>query len=105
MYDFNNDWVPVVRGCLDINDPNYNANAIYHVPQYDCFDYAANGGDGFYVSDCINGKLIHIKNTGEVTELLDLPKGSADHEVITKKGLIFIPLMMDNKLLSYTVSD
>jgi hypothetical protein len=48
MYDFNNDWVPVVRGCLDINDPNYNANAIYHVPQYDCFDYAANGGDGFY---------------------------------------------------------
>ena len=65
----------------------------------------SDGGEGFYVTDWINGKLIHIKNTGEVTELLDLPKGSADHEVITKKGLIFIPLMMDNKLLSYTVSD
>ena len=73
------------------------------VGNLDCVE--SDGGEGFYVTDWINGKLIHIKNTGEVTELLDLPKGSADHEVITKKGLIFIPLMMDNKLLSYTVSD
>ena len=48
IYDFNNNFTEVFRGCLDINDPNYNANAIYHVPQYDCFDYLANGGDGFY---------------------------------------------------------
>tara|TARA_R100001163_G_scaffold33850_1_gene26169 strand:- start:1773 stop:2324 length:552 start_codon:yes stop_codon:yes gene_type:complete len=48
IYDFNNNFTEVFRGCLDINDPNYNANASYHVPQYDCFDYLANGGDGFY---------------------------------------------------------
>ena len=64
-----------------------------------------NDNIGFYVTDWINGKLIHIKSSGEVTELLDLPKGSADHEVIMGKNLIFIPLMMDNKLLSYTISD
>ena len=64
-----------------------------------------NDNQGFYVTDWINGKLIHIKSSGEVTELLDLPKGSADHEVIMEKNLIFIPLMMDNKLLSYTISN
>ena len=64
-----------------------------------------NDNIGFYVTDWINGKLIHIKSSGEVTELLDLPKGSADHEVIMGENLIFIPLMMDNKLLSYTISN
>ena len=58
----------------------------------------------FYVTDWMNGKLLYIKQTGEVSILLDLPQGSADHEFITGKNLILIPLMMDNKLLSYTVS-
>ena len=57
----------------------------------------------FYVTDWMNGKLLYIKNSGEVSVLLDLPQGSADHESITGKNLILIPLMMDNKLLSYTV--
>ena len=48
-----------------------------------------NDNIGFYVTDWINGKLIHIKSSGEVTELLDLPKGSADREVIMGKNLIF----------------
>ena len=60
--------------------------------------------DGFYITDWINGKLLHIKNSGKVSELLDLPQGSADHEVIIEMNLIFIPLMMDNKLLSYIIT-
>jgi len=60
--------------------------------------------DGFYITDWINGKLLHIKNSGEVSELLDLPQGSADHEVIIEMNLIFIPLMKDNKLLSYIIT-
>ena len=59
---------------------------------------------GFYVTDWINGKLLHIKSSGEVSELLDLPQGSADHEVVIEMNLIFIPLMMDNKLLSYIIT-
>ena len=59
---------------------------------------------GFYVTDWMNGKLFHIKHTGEVKTLLDLPQGSADHEYIVEKNLIFIPLMKNNKLLSYTVN-
>ena len=60
--------------------------------------------DGFYITDWINGKLLHIKNSGKVSELLDLPQGSDDHEVIIEMNLIFIPLMMDNKLLSYIIT-
>jgi len=59
---------------------------------------------GFYITDWISGKLLHINSLGEVSELLDLPQGSADHEVIIEKNLIFIPLMMDNKLLSYIIN-
>ena len=59
---------------------------------------------GFYVTDWISGKLLYIKSSGEVSELLDLPQGSADHEVVIEMNLIFIPLMMDNKLLSYIIT-
>ncbi len=61
-----------------------------------------NDGD-FYVTDWMTGKLLHIEHSGEVSVLLDLPQGSADHEFIMRKSLILIPLMKDNKLLSYTV--
>ena len=63
----------------------------------------ADNDGGFYVTDWMNGKLLHIEYTGEVTVLLDLPQGSADHEFIMEKNLILIPLMKDNKLISYTV--
>ena len=59
---------------------------------------------GFYITDWISGKLLHINSSGDVSELLDLPQGSADHEVIIQKNLIFIPLMKDNKLLSYIIN-
>ena len=63
----------------------------------------SDNNNGFYVTDWMNGKLFHITSSGDAHELLDLPQGSADHEVIMRKNLILIPLMMDNKLLSYTI--
>lgn len=57
----------------------------------------------FYVTDWMNGKLFHIEHTGEVTVLLELSQGSADHEFILKKDLMLIPMMKDNKLLAYKV--
>jgi sugar lactone lactonase YvrE len=63
----------------------------------------ADKDDGFYVTDWMNGKLFHIAHTGEVTVLLELTQGSADHEFIIKKDLMLIPLMKDNKLLAYKI--
>ena len=58
---------------------------------------------GFYVTDWLNGKLFHIQNSGKVELLLEFNQGSADHELIIKKELILIPLMIENKLLAYKV--
>jgi sugar lactone lactonase YvrE len=58
---------------------------------------------GFYVTDWMNGKLFHISSTGEVKELLSLKQGSADHELIINKGLMFIPMMNDNIMYAYKV--
>lgn len=58
---------------------------------------------GFYVTDWMNGKLLLISRKGQVSELLDLNKGSADLEFIESKNMIFIPMMNDNVLNAYEV--
>ncbi len=58
---------------------------------------------GFYVTDWLNGGLFHIKSNGEMTKLLELSQGSADHELVIKKDLILIPMMKDNKLFAYKI--
>ena len=37
-----NTWEEVYRACLDINDPNYNAAAMYHAPEFDCAHFTNN---------------------------------------------------------------
>ncbi len=58
---------------------------------------------GFYVTDWLNGGLFYIEANGNTTKLLELSQGSADHELIKKKNMILIPMMKDNKLLSYKI--
>ncbi len=56
---------------------------------------------GFYVTDWMNGGFFHIDTKGTVTKLLEFNQGSADHAFLIKKGLIFIPQMVENKLFAY----
>lgn len=58
---------------------------------------------GFYVTDWMNGKVFHISSTGEAKEILSLKQGSADHEFIIEKDLMFIPMMNDNIMYGYKV--
>ena len=51
----------------------------------------------------MNGKLFHISSTGEAKEILSLKQGSADHEFIIEKDLMFIPMMNDNIMYAYKV--
>ena len=60
---------------------------------------------GFYVTDWFNGKLLLISRKGKVSELLDLNQGSADLEFIVEKNLILIPMMKDNVLTAYEISN
>lgn len=61
------------------------------------------GKGNYYVTDWINGKLLHIKPNGDARVLLELSSGAADHEVLLEKKLIIIPLMKDNKLVAYKI--
>jgi sugar lactone lactonase YvrE len=57
----------------------------------------------FYVTDWMAGKLFHISPAGRVDLLLTLEQGMADHELLPDKGLILLPMMMNNKLLAYRI--
>lgn len=58
---------------------------------------------GFYVTDWFNGALFHISAKGEVEQLLDFNKGSADHDLIENENLLIIPQMKENKLFAYKI--
>ncbi len=62
-----------------------------------------NGENGFFATDWMSGGLFSITAEGQVTKVLDLPQGSADHAFIEDKQLILIPMMMEGKVLAYKV--
>ena len=57
----------------------------------------------FYVTDWIAGKLFHISPAGQTELLLTLEQGMADLALLPDKGLILLPMMMNNKLLAYRI--
>ena len=57
---------------------------------------------GYIVTDWLTGKVFYIKNS-TVTEVLDLPQGSADLEFDKARNTIYIPLMNDNKIVVYKI--
>lgn len=57
---------------------------------------------GFLLTDWLKGELLYYSTQqGTVTSVLDLPKGSADTYFDKNSKTIYIPLMMDNKIMSY----
>ncbi len=61
------------------------------------------GKGNFYVTDWMAGSLFRVKASGDADLLLDLNQGSADHEYIQSKKLVVIPMMLDGKLVAYSV--
>lgn len=55
------------------------------------------------VSDFIKGEILLINNKGEVEKSVVVKKGSADFFYVKEKNLLVIPLMMDNKVVAYTL--
>ena len=63
------------------------------------------GKGGFLVTDWIEGAVLHISAKGAVTSVLDLPKGSADIAYLSRKKLLIVPQMLENKVTAYDLSD
>lgn len=59
---------------------------------------------GYIATDWLAGKVFYIKDA-TVTEILDLPQGSADLEFDKTSKTIFIPLMNDNKIVVYRIKN
>ncbi len=64
----------------------------------------SDGNNSFFVTDWMAGSLFRINSSGDADLLLDLNKGSADHEYIQSKGLVVIPMMLDGKIAAYKVN-
>ncbi|NQY27000.1 MAG: SMP-30/gluconolactonase/LRE family protein [Piscirickettsiaceae bacterium] len=63
----------------------------------------SDGDGGYFVTDWMNGKLLHITAEGISTTLIKLDQGSADHTVLLDKGLLIIPMMLTNDLITYRI--
>lgn len=55
------------------------------------------------VSDFLKGIIYLINNEGHIEKSLKSKKGSADFYYIREKNLLVVPLMMDNKVVAYTL--
>ena len=61
------------------------------------------GKGNFYVTDWMSGGLFLISRTGDAEKVLQLPKGSADHDVVLSEGIILVPRMLEDKLTAYKI--
>lgn len=89
---------------LSINIADKSISSIGDGTPIGNLDGVEQDSDGsFYVTDWMNGKLFHITPTGQVDLLLTLEQGMADHEFVPATGMIYLPMMNNNKLLAYRV--
>jgi sugar lactone lactonase YvrE len=61
------------------------------------------GQGGYLVTDWFSGGLYQISADGKAEMVLDLTKGSADHEFVEDEHLAVIPMMMDGTVDAYKV--
>jgi len=64
----------------------------------------ADGQGNYYVTDWMNGRLIHIQASGISKTLLKLAQGAADHTVMLDQGLVIIPMMLGGNVVAYKIS-
>jgi len=61
----------------------------------------ADGKDGWYITDWLAGKLLHVDEKGAVTTLLAPGQGNADLGIDRRHRLLLIPMMNDDAVRAY----
>jgi len=59
------------------------------------------GRGGYTVTDWETGELWRVLPDGEMTLLLRLPRGAADHHYVIDRRLLVVPLVLDGALRAY----
>lgn len=62
-------------------------------------------GGNYIVTDWVAGKIYHVNYNGQITELAAPGKGSADLGLDLKRGIIYVPMMLDNQLIAYKIKE
>ena len=63
----------------------------------------SDGNGNYFVTDWMQGKLLHITPSGLSSTLISLPQGSADHTVLLKQNLVIIPMMLTGNVLAFEI--
>lgn len=61
------------------------------------------GKGGYLVTDWFNGALYRFDSSGKAELVMDLAKGSADHEFVESEQLAVIPMMLEGTVAAYRV--
>ena len=61
------------------------------------------GKGNYFVTDWMNGKLLHITPAGHSTTLIALSQGSADHTVLLEQNLVIIPMMLTGNVIAFEI--
>lgn len=64
---------------------------------------AADGYEGYFLTDWGAGNVMHTIPSKGVTILKQLNKGTADLCIIADKQMMFLPVMMSHKLIAYRI--
>ncbi len=59
------------------------------------------GRGGYTVTDWLTGDVLHVTGDGKATPIMQLVRGTADHEYLEDKQVMLVPLMNDNVLRAY----
>ena len=60
----------------------------------------SDGAGGFFVTDWVLGKIMHIAGDGSVKLVAQLSKGTADLAYVPERKMLVVPHMMENKVIA-----
>lgn len=96
--------VPGHLKTIDINSKKINSLGD-KTPVGNLDGVEADGNGSYYVTDWMNGRVIHIQASGSYKTLLKLDQGAADHTVLLDQGLVIIPMMLSGNVVAYKISE
>jgi hypothetical protein len=62
----------------------------------------ADGRGGFYATDWLAGRVLHVSQSGTVQPLIQRSQGAADLEVIPNR-LLVLPEMKENRVVAFRI--
>jgi sugar lactone lactonase YvrE len=61
------------------------------------------GAGGYYLSDWGAGKVFHFTEADGAVDLVTLTQGTADLDYVVDSGMMYLPVMMSDRLVAYSV--